>query len=152
MTVRYAHTNIVCEDWRRLAQFYEHVFACKVVPPKRSQSGAWLEQGTGVEGAALEGVHLLLPGHSTSGPTLEIYQYTSSMDRPPSAANRRGFGHIGFEADDVSAVRAAVLEHGGTEVGRISEAAVRGVGTLRFVYMADPEGNLIELQSWVLGG
>jgi len=28
MTTRYAHTNLIARDWRRLAAFYESVFEC----------------------------------------------------------------------------------------------------------------------------
>jgi predicted enzyme related to lactoylglutathione lyase len=31
--MRYVHTNIVAEDWRRLADFYAKVFGCTPVPP-----------------------------------------------------------------------------------------------------------------------
>ena len=55
MTVRYAHTNIVAEDWRKLAAFYQTVFACTPVPPERNQSGEVLARATGVPGAALQG-------------------------------------------------------------------------------------------------
>jgi predicted enzyme related to lactoylglutathione lyase len=40
------------------------------------------------------------------------------------------------------------LNHGATKVGEISEKEVEGVGILTFIYIADPEGNLIELQNW----
>jgi catechol 2,3-dioxygenase-like lactoylglutathione lyase family enzyme len=101
MGARYAHTNIVATDWRRLAQFYEQAFGCEFVPPERNQSGTWLETGTGVFGAALEGVHLRLPGHGPSGPTLEIYSYRRMADKPLALPNRKGFGHVAFLVDDV---------------------------------------------------
>ena len=41
-----------------------------------------------------------------------------------------------------------VLEHGGRHVGDITSSEVPGVGLLTFVYLADPEGNIIELQAW----
>ena len=31
--VKYTHTNIVAEDWRKLADFYERVLGCVPVPP-----------------------------------------------------------------------------------------------------------------------
>lgn len=41
-----------------------------------------------------------------------------------------------------------VLKQGGRKVGDATSAQVDGVGTPTFVYLADPEGNIIELQSW----
>src|SRR5687768_2663978 len=102
--IRYGHTNIVAADWRRLAAFYADVFGCQMVPPERSLSGEWLAAGTGVRGAALQGVHLRLPGCGPDGPTLEIFQYQEMLEAPSAAGNRRGFGHIAFMVDDVAAV------------------------------------------------
>ena len=28
---KYAHTNIVCRDWRKLSEFYFEVFACQSI-------------------------------------------------------------------------------------------------------------------------
>ena len=97
---RYTHTNLVARDWKRLAAFYEHVFGCVPVPPERDISGEWLSRVTGVPDAALCGVHLRLPGHGDSGPTLEIFQYSRVLDAPTPAANRQGYGHVAFAVDD----------------------------------------------------
>ncbi|MEM9195256.1 MAG: VOC family protein [Myxococcota bacterium] len=149
MKARYVHTNLVAADWRRLCRFYCEVFGCEVVPPERRQSGAWLARGTGVADAALEGAHLRLPGPFDAGPTLEIFQYHASLAAPHrSAANRQGLGHLAFEVDDVTAFAAEVVAAGGTMVGNVVSRHVPQVGTLTFVYVADPEGNLIELQHW----
>ena len=148
METTYKHTNIVARDWRRLAAFYETVFGCKPVPPERHLSGGWLEKGTNVKGAALSGMHLRLPGWGENGPTLEIYQYTENQPKPPAAANREGYAHLAFEVSDVQAAADAVRRNGGSRVGEITTADVDGVGILTFVYLADPEGNILELQSW----
>lgn len=148
MRAKYKHTNIVAKDWRALVAFYEDVFGCSVVPPPRDLSGVWLEQGTGVRDAHLVGVHLLLPGHGEGGPTLEIYQYGRSEPRPAVAAEREGITHIAFEVDDVAEAARLVLARGGRRVGDVTSAEVPGVGLLTFVYLADPEGNIIELQAW----
>jgi len=145
---KYKHTNIVARDWRRLARFYQDVFGCKLVPPERDLSGDWLSKGTGVANARFTGAHLRLPGHGDCGPTLEIYQYSANEVRAPTAANREGIIHLAFEVDDVAASTEEVLRHGGGTVGEIATAEVAGVGLLTFIYVADPEGNIIELQSW----
>jgi len=148
MPTRYVHTNIVAEDWQTLARFYEEVFDCEPVPPGRNQSGRWLEQGTGVPNAALRGMHLRLPGHGDNGPTLEIYQYDTVEPAGAPAANRRGFGHIAFLVDDVAATRDRVINRGGSELGQLVETDIEAVGRLTFVYLTDPEGNILEIQSW----
>jgi predicted enzyme related to lactoylglutathione lyase len=148
MKMRFVHTNLIARDWRRLVAFYEEVFECTLVPPERRQAGAWLERGTGVAGARLEGAHLRLPGYGEEGPTLEIYSYSEPVDRPPPVANRPGFGHIAFEVRDVEATLDRVRQYGGSSVGEVVTAEVSGRGRITFVYAADPEGNLIELQRW----
>ncbi len=146
--IKYVHTNIIATDWRRLVQFYQDVFDCVPVPPQRKQAGEWLARGTGVPDAALEGMHLRLPGHGENGPTLEIYSYGTMLDDAEPAANRKGFGHIAFLVDDVPAIREAVLKHGGADLGQIVERDVEGVGHITFIYMTDPEGNILEIQHW----
>lgn len=146
--MRYSHTNIITKDWNRLAEFYCKVFGCLPVPPEREQSGDWLDRGTGLHGAKLQGVHLLLPGHGDRGPTLEIYQYEKSETNQPPVPNRLGLGHLAFEVDSVPLAKAEVLKNGGSSIGEIAETFVNGVGKLTFLYMADPDGNILELQHW----
>ena len=148
MPVRYAHTNIIAEDWRKLAQFYTEVFDCSLAPPERDQSGDDLAKATGVENAHLRGVHLRLPGHGDTGPTLEIYSYETMLDTLVPAANRKGIGHLAFAVDDVTAKLAEVLESGGRALGEVVTRAVPGAGSITFVYATDPEGNILELQRW----
>lgn len=148
MAIRYAHTNIISKNWKELVKFYEEVFECTPVPPERSQSGQWLEDGTGVKGAELAGMHLKLPGHGDKGPTLEIYQYKHMKEKPELAANRQGLGHLAFAVDDVSEMLDRVVAQGGQALGKITTTTVTGAGNITFVYVTDPEGNIIELQKW----
>jgi predicted enzyme related to lactoylglutathione lyase len=146
--MRYVHTNIIAKDWHALAEFYIAVFDCHVKPPLRDQEGDWLSRGTGVPRARLEGAHLLLPGHGENGPTLEIYTYGETLDREVAEPNHRGLGHLAFEVEDVEATLASVVANGGAGIGEVTVRDVEGLGTFAFVYVRDPEGNIIELQSW----
>jgi len=146
--MRYAHTNIVSSDWKKLTDFYVKTFDCKIVPPIRNQSGKWLEKGTGLKNAKLEGAHLLLPGYGKNGPTLEIYQYENMEQQEFLSPKKRGFGHIAFEVEQVEQVLETLLKNGGTTFGEITKRKVENVGEITFIYVRDPEGNLIELQSW----
>ena len=149
MSIKYVHTNIISKNWEKLANFYQTVFECKPVPPARDQSGKWLDKGTGLNNAHLKGMHLRLPGYGDNGPTLEIYQYNEMEEKPSKiAANRQGFGHIAFLVADVNLMYNKVLENGGSVLGEITKKEVEGVGLLTFVYMCDPENNIIELQNW----
>jgi len=145
---RYKHTNIVARDWRRLADFYIQIFGCEPVPPERHHAGEWLARGTGVPEAALEGIHLRLPGYGDQGPTLEIFSYRRMEAKPPTRANRLGITHLAFEVEDVNGAVEEVLARGGRRVGEVVTRYVPEVGELTFVYVTDPEGNIIELQNW----
>lgn len=146
--MKFAHTNIISNNWKKLADFYIQTFECKVVPPIRKQSGEWLENGTGVANAQLEGVHLLLPGYGDKGPTLEIYQYESIEKQDFVSPNKRGFGHIAFEVESVEIALETLQKNGGKAFGKITKRTVKKAEEITFVYARDPEGNLIELQSW----
>ena len=145
---RYVHTNLIARDWRALAQFYQSVLGCVLVPPERHFSGADLEAGTGVRGSNVDGVHLRMPGNGDKGPTLEIFTYSRLAEGPSPAVNRPGFGHIAFAVDSVADARAEVLGAGGKAVGEIVTLTTAVGRQVTWCYVTDPEGNILELQSW----
>ncbi len=116
---RYVHTNLIARDWRKLAEFYQSVLGCVLVPPERHFSGAELEAGTGVRGSHVDGVHLRMPGNGEKGPTIEIFTCARR-------SSHTGGGAVG-------------------DVVTLTTAAGRQV---TWGYVTDPEGNVVELQSW----
>lgn len=145
---KYAHTNLVARDWRSLVRFYQDVFGCVPVPPERDFSGPDLEAGTGVPGARIQGLHLRFPGHGAEGPTLEVFQYSELASEAKAAVNRPGFTHVAFSVANVPEARAEVLSHGGSPVGAVVTLATVTGSKVTWCYVTDPEGNVIELQSW----
>ena len=148
IAAKYVHTNLVAEDLRALVNFYEQLFGCVRVPPERDFQGKKLDAGTGIPGAHLRGVHLRLPGYGEGGPTLEIFNYNQLEGRGKTAVNRPGFGHIAFSVEDVNAAQKAVLQAGGRAIGEIVTLQVASGASVTWCYVTDPEGNIIELQSW----
>ncbi len=147
-TTRYVHTNLIAEDWRVLASFYQRLFDCAPVPPERDFRGKDLDAGTGIQDAHLQGAHLRLPGYGENGPTLEIFNYNVLESRAMTAVNRPGFGHIAFAVPDVGAMQSAVLDAGGQAIGEIVTLQIASGARVTWCYVSDPEGNIIELQSW----
>ena len=145
---RYVHTNLIAHDWHALAGFYESVFGCIPVPPERDYSEEDIAGGTGVRGASLQGVHLRLPGCGENGPTLEIFTYPQHADGPEPEVNRPGLAHIAFAVASVEDARRAVLASGGKGVGDIVTLTTSEGARVTWCYVRDPEGNVIELQSW----
>ena len=145
---KYVHTNLIAEDWQALANFYQQLFGCTPVPPERDFQGEKLEAGSGIPGAHLRGVHLRFPGYGDNGPTLEIFNYNILEGRGKTVVNRPGFGHIAFSVDDVAAAQKAVLQASGQAVGEKVTMQVATGAKVTWCYVTDPEGNIIELQSW----
>jgi len=145
---KYSHTNLIARNWQELAKFYQQLFGCIPVPPERDFQGKNLDAGTGIHGAHIWGMHLRLPGYGNDGPTLEIFNYNILKDREESAVNRIGFGHIAFSVDDVLAARQAVLQAGGKSIGEIVTLEILTGARVTWCYVTDPEGNIIEIQSW----
>lgn len=148
LQARYVHTNLIAEDWRLLAGFYQRVFGCVPVPPERDLQGEKLEAGTGLPGAHLRGMHLRLPGYGSEGPTLEIFGYDLLAEGGSKVVNRPGFAHIAFQVEDVSAARQEVLTAGGKPVGEVVTVQIADGRRVTWCYVTDPEGNVIELQAW----
>ena len=86
------------------------------------------------------------------GAHLEIIEYAgAARETSPPAADRAGLRHIAFEtesAGEIARLRDLIIRNGGGDLGKISEKEIDGLGTVTFVYMTDPEGNIIELLSW----
>ena len=146
--IQFAHTNIVTDDWRKLADFYIEVFGCKPMFPERDLQGNWLDKLTSIDHAHLRGIHLALPGYADHLPTLEIFQYEENIPNAVAQPNLKGFGHIAFKVSDVKAIMEKVLANGGSLVGELVKTDVPNVGTLTVVYTRDIDGNIIEIQNW----
>ena len=146
--IRYAHTNLIADDWKKLADFYITVFDCTPVSSERDHHGPHIDDLTSIPSARVRGRHLRLPGHGDAGPTLEIFQYDKNESHPAPSLNRPGFAHIAFEVDNVEQKRSEVLARGGNDIGKLVTLNIHGAGTLTLIYMSDPEGNIIELQKW----
>ncbi|HET7289236.1 MAG TPA: VOC family protein [Thermodesulfobacteriota bacterium] len=152
MKTRLAHVSITVKDLDRLAEFYRKALGFTEVRPEKGFSGAWLEKGTGVPGASIRRVHLRLPGSSPDVALLELIEYAGKAeDKSPPAADSTGLRHIAIEtgsASELARLRDLVIENGGSGLGDISENRIDGLGTVTFIYMTDPEGNIVELLNW----
>ena len=75
-----------------------------------------------------------------SSPTIDL------LERPATAVNRPGFGHIAFSVEDVAGARDEVLAAGGRPVGEVVTVTLPSGAQVTWCYVTDPEGNVIELQ------
>ena len=104
---RYAHTNMIARDHKKLIAFYKAVFHCRSIGETRDLRGEWLDRLTGLSGAHIVGEHLCLPGYGEDHPTLEIFSYDHMEEADPKI-NRCGLAHLAFEE-----TLKRVLENGG---------------------------------------
>lgn len=148
MATRYAHVNIIAKDWRNLCDFYETVFDCEPWSSERDHQGSHIDALTGIPGAHVQGRHLRVPGHGESGPTIEIFTFSTNSENFPKPLNRPGLAHLAFEVDDVEAKRAQIKELGGDDYGELVTIDIPNAGRLTLLYMTDPEENIVELQKW----
>ncbi len=146
--IRYAHTNLIARDWRRLADFYQQVLGCVPVSTERDHHGPHIDALTGLPGVRVRGRHLRVPGHGEHGPTLEIFSYEPAGPDNPQRLDKPGFAHLAFEVPDVIAKRAEIHAWGGHDVGQLTTFDIAGAGRLTLIYLTDPEGNILELQTW----
>lgn len=144
--LRYAHTNLVARDARALIAFYRDVLGCENIGQTRDLSGDWLDRLTNIPGAHIVGEHLALPG-CDGKVTLEIFEY-GKKERAARGIGTPGFGHIAFEVDDVARTLADVRTGGGGQLGELVKVDYPDGRRATFVYATDPEGNVVELQSW----
>lgn len=94
--------------------------------------------GTDFRGAMLssaDGWRLELLSRPESGPGLQAAD-------PVEAALTRGFGHVALDVPDVDAAYDALLAAGASDRMTPRPSPEPGV---RMAYVADPEGNLVEL-------
>ncbi len=146
--IRYAHTNLIARDWRKLSDFYQQVMCCVVCSTERDHHGPHIDALTRKPGVRVRGHHLRLPGHGENGPTIEIFQYEPAGPDNPQSLDKPGFAHLAFEVPDVGAKREEIHRWGGRDVGDLVTIDIPTSGRLTLIYLTDPEGNILELQHW----
>jgi lactoylglutathione lyase len=131
-SVRIDHTGLSVADLEAMATWYADVF------------GFTRELTLRVEPLALDIVMLILPGCDHR---LELLYRPGSGRRtdprdPGEAALHQGFGHIAFDVDGVDAAYDRAVAAGARPVMAPRPSPEPGV---RMAFVADPEGNLVEL-------
>jgi catechol 2,3-dioxygenase-like lactoylglutathione lyase family enzyme len=124
------HTGLSVGDLDAARGFYERAF------------GFALEHAFDLPGG-IRGAMLRLE----SGGRLELFEHPEpdaglTPGSPLEALATRGYGHFAVSAPDIEALFARALEAGATEKVSPRPSPEPGV---RFAFLADPEGNLVEL-------
>lgn len=141
--VRFDQTKFLARDPKSLAGFYEEALDCVTVVPLQEISDAAVPRAFGVPDATVSLTVLRLPGRGDHGPVLELYSV--SGPRPDDWHYQPGQGQIAFEVEDLEASIGAVVAAGGTKLGEVVEWEAPSGSRARFVFLNDPEGNVIDL-------
>lgn len=122
----FSFTKLIVDDEEAQAEYYHRVYGLNKL--QRVQNDA-----SGAVGAIREVI--MGPGETMSSESLVMFKF---VDRP---APRDQEVILGFITEDLDALAARVLEHGGKYVGPLKSMPEHGV---RVLFTTDPEGRLSE--------
>lgn len=142
--MRFDQVKFLARDAETLASFYEEALGCEIVVPPQDVDDA-VSRAVGVPDAVVKLTVLRLPGRGEHGPVLELYSVNG--DRPPDWHYQPGQGQLAFEVEDLEQAMGRVGGAGGNKLGDLVEWEAPSGARARFVYMQDPEGNIIDLWS-----
>ena len=130
MGTRLDHVGVSVADLDACAAFYERAFAFKPEFPFELPGG-------------IRGLMML----NEEGVRVELFERPGSAEgiragHPIEALSTRGYGHFALTAADIDPPFEAALRASGRAIVQPSSSPEPGV---RFAFLADPEGNLIEL-------
>ena len=125
--MKYLHTMVRVSDVDKSMDFYCNKLGLKEVRRMDSKQGRFTL------------IYLAAPGDEDAQVEL-----TYNWD-PENYGEGRNFGHIAFEVDDLETGIGRVIAAGGSQLGEVVEWTAPSGAVARFVYLTDPEGNIIDL-------
>ncbi len=91
-----------------------------------------------------------MPNVQQSEPVRAKFMHTNLVARDREhSVHDPGLGHIAFAVSDVRSARTHVIEEEGAPIGEVVPLASPTGEQVEWCYVADPEGNGIELQKWI---
>ena len=140
--VRANHTGFTVNDLNGAARFFRDVLGFRLTEPVL-QTGAAVEQMTGVPGAEIEIIFAIRPDF-----TVELMRYHAPEGQRINTLRPcdTGFAHLAFEVKDLDEVMSLLREAGATPVGepQVVPAGPRKGG--RNLYVRGPDNIVIEFQ------
>lgn len=146
--MRFDQIKIIARDIESLSSFYQEALGCEAVVSSFEVVDEAVARAIGVPGNAVTLSILRLPGRGDHGPVLELYSIGGG-EMPDDWHYQPGQGQMAFEVDDVDVKAAALVDKGATMLGEPVDWVGPSGSTARFVYLRDPEGNIIDIWSRV---
>lgn len=142
--MRFDQVKMVARDVEALAGFYEVAIDCSLISPITEFTDEVLARGIGAPGAQVRMAWLAFPGSVEGDPMLELYQLVGWVG---DWTHQPGQGHVAFEVEDVPSAVDRVMGAGGSLLGEVVDWKAPSGNQARFVFMRDPEGNVVDLWS-----
>jgi catechol 2,3-dioxygenase-like lactoylglutathione lyase family enzyme len=136
---RMDHVGIVVEDLAAAAAFFVELGL--ELQDTAPVEGAWVDRVVGLEGVRAEIAMLQTPDGHGRVELAKFHAPTGEGGDRHTPANAPGIRHITFAVDDIDAVVAGALAHGGELVGEVE----RYQDIYRLCYVRGPEGIIVEL-------
>jgi lactoylglutathione lyase len=147
VSVTVSHVGLCVSDLERAVRFYRDGLGFE--PGGRFDVGSEFAATLEVEGD----IEVTSQFVSRDGLTIELLHFATGATRgtPSASRNHLGFTHLSLIVDDVDAVAARLVEHGGRVVDSTRTRIDNPDGSVNdFVFVADPDGVRVELMK--LGG
>ncbi len=134
------HINITVKNPELMLSFYHELLGFIVILDI-IREGEELAKGVGVPGARLRNIRLAVPGSDVQ---IEFIHYMNVTGKPlnPHPIQDYHIGHICFETDDIAALFTWLTN---ASVRVVSPPVTIHPGGIQFMYIYDPEGNIIEI-------
>ena len=142
--VTFLHVGLTVADFDRTAEFYEKYFGFKKTLDSRVNADFFtrykdlyaLPDGAEARFGFLE---------AGNGFVLEIFQFSPARDFAPAVWNTPGYHHICLHTDDILGL-CARMKADGVEFFFAPEPRGSADSGKYWVFLKDPDGNMIELQ------
>jgi catechol 2,3-dioxygenase-like lactoylglutathione lyase family enzyme len=137
VTAAIHHVGLQVADIDRAGAFYEQALGARWLVLPLTFEGAGAEQAMGVPGVRLRLAMLAL-----GGAAIELFEFIGEPAPEWARGERTArLPHLAVQVEDTDAALARVEAAGGKRVW----PAVDRFGKARVIYVADPDGNVVEL-------
>jgi glyoxylase I family protein len=141
---RLRHIAIVVNDLELIVNFYTQFLDFKI---KRRYliNGEEFRKGIGIPNASAKGAHLSIPSSEVE---LELLEFSGKTKEKSDflLPDVHGFRHIAFAVNDLDAYYNQLKSKGAQFISEpVTLKTPKELAGIQFVYLRDPEGNIIEL-------
>ncbi|MCP4482741.1 MAG: VOC family protein [bacterium] len=141
---RLRHMAIVVDDIENIIDFYTKILGFKLRDRYKVESED-IRKGMGLPEAKAKGAHLIIPNSDVE---LELFEFGNNISKKPEEylASHLGYRHMSILVENLKEIYDELQRKGVSFIS--APVLVRDPACFKgfkFIYMKDPEGNIIEL-------